>query len=520
MTTALAASSPRGRSRARRERIADYVTKPVGDQLPYGKRRALNEMHSIFGAQWANGMLPQIRFTGEPGTYRPGPADWGVTPQVAGPTRLRTSGITQPPTMGLCLYEIFRKFSAEERVTHGADFLDLSHGLQRFHAWLLSERDPWGEHLVLCLHPWETGTDNSPAFESLNEAVRRYVAEQDLSVDLFGRADTAHVPQEHRPTDRDYLAYFGLLTLFKRLDYQQRAIIEVTPFLLQDVLFNGLLAASLRAQAELLTALADLAVEMAARGDQPSEREDLLAEAAQAQALYEGVAGAIRRKLWHAEDGIFYSVDARENRLLRTPTVSSFTPLLAAIASESQATDLVAWLTDPRRFSTPVPIPSTSAGSPAFDPLRYWSGPSWPVTNWLVLRGLRDRPGIGGPALAETIRQRTLRMIAEDQEAALVREAAIALLEANSVGEDFTTPSRQQYQHGWLWDSAIVAASWPLVADQPGRSAVPVDAPRPGFWEYYHPQTGAPLGARGMSWTASLYLELLHMDPAASPGIL
>jgi hypothetical protein len=134
--------------------MADCVSNPVGDQLPYGKRRALNEMHSIFGAPWANGMLPPIRCTGEEGTYRPGPADWGVTPQIAEPTCRRTSGITQAPIMGLCLYDIFRKFSAAERVAYFADFLDLSRGLQRFHAWLLSERDPAGEHLVLCLHPW------------------------------------------------------------------------------------------------------------------------------------------------------------------------------------------------------------------------------------------------------------------------------------------------------------------------------------------------------------------------------
>jgi hypothetical protein len=470
-------------------------------------------MHSIFGAQWANGMLPQIRFIGEEGTYRPGPGDWGVTPQISGPTRLRTSGITQPPIMGLCLYDIFRKFSAAERIACFADFLDLSRGLQRFHAWLLSERDPSGEHLVLCLHPWETGTDNSPAFDSLNEAVRHYVAEHELPVELFGRADATHVPQEHRPTDRDYVAYFGLLALFKRLDYHQRAIIEVTPFLLQDVLFNSLLAASLHAQAELLTDLADLAGESAARAGRLAARDDLLAGAAQARAVYGDVAAAIRRKLWHEGDGIFYNADARENQPLRTPTVSGLAPLLAAIASDDQAGQLVAWLTDPARFSTPVPIPSTSVSSPHFDPLRYWLGPSWPVTNWLVLRGLRERPGVGGPALAETIRQSTLRMIAEDQNAATVRAAAVALLEANSVGEDFTTPSRQQYQHGWLWDSAIVAASWPLVPHKPAISSLADDHQQgPGFWEYYHPHTGAPLGAAHMSWTASLYLELLHMN--------
>ena len=480
-------------------------------ELTYGKRRALAEMHSIFRCQWSNGMLPQIRFVSGPpgdeeGSYRPGPTDWGVTPEISGPTYLRTSGITQPPIMGLCTHDIFLKFSEEERVAYFSDFLAFSRGLQRFHTWLLSDRDPWGESLAICLHPWETGTDNSPAFDPLNEAVRRYVDESKLPVELFGRADKTHVPKEHRPTDRDYVAYFGLLALFKRLDYRQGDIIEATPFLLQDVLFNSLLAASLLAHSELQVALSELASEGAGRS---AGREELLAGAEEARKMYERVAQAVRGKLWHEGDGFFYGFDARENLPLQTPTVSGFGPLLSGIASDDQATRLVERLTDPAHFRTQVPIPSTSASNPYFDALRYWSGPSWPVANWLVIRGLQERSSLGGPAMSETLRLSTVHMIAEGLDAGLVRDAAISLMEANSVGEEFTTPSRRQYQHGWLWDSAIVAASWPLVPDKP--NVAEREPSGPGFWEYYHPQTGAPLGAMRMTWTASLYLELVYM---------
>jgi hypothetical protein len=461
-------------------------------------------MHSIFACRWSNGMLPQIRFVPGPdgnpeGSYRPGPRDWGVTPAISGPTRLRTSGITQPPIMGLCAHDIFLKLTEAERAAHTGDFLAFSQGLWAFHRWLLTERDPWGESLALCLHPWETGTDNSPAFDPLIEAARRYVEASDLPVNLFGRADTAHVPAEHRPTDRDYVAYFGLLAMFKRLVYLQRAIIEESPFLLQDVLFNSLLAASLLAHSRLQTELAALVLQ---------GREELQDGAAEARGMYERVVGAVRRKLWDGGSGFFYSYDAREGRLLPTPTVSGFGPLLAGVASDEQAARLVEWLQDRAQFATQVPVPSAAVDSPAFDPMRYWSGPSWPVTNWLIVRGLRERVGADVPVLAENLRQSTLDMIAEGLDAGEVRQAAVRLMEANSVGEDFTTPSRRQYQHGWLWDSAIVAASWPLVAEKPDASAA---SEEPGFWEYYHPATGAPLGARYMTWTASLYLELLSM---------
>src|SRR4051812_18407987 len=289
---------------------------------PYGTHRAINELLGIFRCQWRNGLLPQIRFMPGQQGYRPDPDDWGVTPEISGPTPLRTSGITQPPVMGMCAYEVFLKIGEEARRARYADFLEMVEGLERYHAWLLSERDPWGERLALCLHPWETGTDNSPAFDALIDATRDYVEEQGIPVDTFGRADTVHVKAEHRPTGRDYYAYFGLLSLFKSLRYDQRAIIERSPFLLQDVLFNSLLAVSLQSLAGLEESLAGLDIPLTA-----SQREDLAQKARANREMAKSVAGAIRDKLWAEDDGLFCSFDSRGGLLLQTPTVSSLMPL-------------------------------------------------------------------------------------------------------------------------------------------------------------------------------------------------
>src|SRR5436190_15579625 len=272
----------------------------------YGTRRAINELLAIFSCQWRNGMLPQIRFMPGQHGYRPDPDDWGVTPDKSGPTRLRTSGITQPPIVGMCVYEVFLKIGEADRRAHHADFLAMADGLERYHAWLLSERDPWGERLALCLHPWETGTDNSPAFDALIESTREYVEAQGIPVDTFGRADTVHVKGEHRPTDRDYFAYFGLLSLFRAYKYDQRAIIERSPFLLQDVLFNSLLVVSLQALARLQESLAGMDVSVDA-----GTRESLAQKAAQNRELAETVASSMRSKLWAEDDGLFYSYDSR-----------------------------------------------------------------------------------------------------------------------------------------------------------------------------------------------------------------
>lgn len=459
----------------------------------YGTRRAISELLAIFSCQWRNGMLPQIRFTPGQQGYRPDADDWGVTEEISGHTALRTSGITQPPIIGLCAYEVFRKIGEQAQVVHYADFVAVSDGLERYHDWLLRERDPWGESLALCLHPWETGTDNSPAFDPLIGTTRAYIERQGISVESFGRGDTVHVKQAHRPTARDYFSYFGLLALFKEREYEQRAIIEDSSFLLQDVLFNSLLAASLLSLASLQTDLASI---------DAGKATPLIEQAGRNRERANSVRRAIRRKLWHEGDGFFYSYDVRGGRLLPTPTVSTFMPLMSGVADGEQAARLMEHLLDSTEFFTDVPIPSTAASSLSFNPERYWSGPSWPVTNWLVWRGLRER----GFPFAETLRQRTLAMISEGVDVERAREAAVGVMERNSVGEAFTTPSTRQYQHAWLWDSAIVASSWPLVSEKP--SLLPPQEGEPGFWEYYEPHTGAPLGASYMTWTASLFLEL------------
>jgi hypothetical protein len=465
--------------------------------IRYGVRRAINEMLSIVSCQWQNGMLPHIRFVPGQSGYRPDADDWDVRCKETAGTALRTSGITQPPVLGLCLSRLYSRLTPDEAAAFAPDLLRICEGICRFHRWLLTERDPLGEKLAVCLHPWETGTDNSPAMAPLIEETRAWIELAGLDVETYGRMDTRHVPPEQRPTGRDYFTYFGLISLFKRHSYSQRAIIEETPFIWQDVLFNTLLSVSLKSMGDMLETLDEQRL-------LPESNGEVMREQAHEQRT-EGlaVASAVREKLWHHGDGLFYGYDLGNSRQVRISTVSSLMPLLGGIADDRQAQRLIAHLTDPSSFAAAVPVPSTPLNSPHFNRERYWSGPSWPVTNWLIIEGLRSRR----PDLAERLRQSTLAMIAERREPETLREAAGRLLVRNSYRDGFTTPSGQQYAHGWLWDSALVAMSWPLVTEGVGQKT---QVSEPRFWEYFEPFTGEPLGAPEMSWTASLFLEMLE----------
>jgi hypothetical protein len=277
----------------------------------------------------------------------------------------------------------------------------------------------------------------------------------------------------------------------------------------QDILFNTVLVLSLDALARLEEDLAGLLESRtdAQGGGNGEGAARLRQQAAGNRTTRERVADAIRRHLWSEQDGLFYPYDLRAGRLVRVATVSSLLPLLAGIATPEQAARLIGHLRDPGKFATPFPIPSTALDEPAFDPLRYWAGPSWPVPNWLIARALSGLD----PELGAHLRGRTLAMIAETEgDPGQHAERARQVIEGNSVEGGATTPSRRQYQHAWLWDSAIAALGWTYIDRRPEPLAP--DSAGPNFWEYYHPLTGAPLGAPRMTWTAAVFLDLLAKE--------
>ncbi len=63
---------------------------------------------------------------------------------------------------------------------------------------------------------------------------------------------------------------------------------------------------------------------------------------------------------------------------------------------------------DSWRTSFPSPIPTSQPDDPSFDPIRYWRGPVWVLTNWLVADGL-DQAGCADRAAA--LRRDTRRLV-------------------------------------------------------------------------------------------------------------
>jgi hypothetical protein len=72
--------------------------------------------------------------------------------------------------------------------------------LGAWHEYLYRERDPEGEGLVYIRHPWESGMDNSPMWDSVMERLQ-LLPEQ---IPKYRRADTHFVTAGDRPLNAAY----------------------------------------------------------------------------------------------------------------------------------------------------------------------------------------------------------------------------------------------------------------------------------------------------------------------------
>lgn len=338
--------------------------------------RAYRELERLTDGQWDDGMIPHIVFHAPSDTYFPGPDVWGTR------HRIPTSGITQPAVFGMALRHVHEAALAGD-VTGAAERTKaLFQAALRSHRWWLFARDPEGLGLVSILHPWESGSDNSPAWDA---ALARVPT---TTTTTIRRKDTGHVDASMRPRDEDYQRFIHLVDTYRDCGWDPKRQWAAAPFKVADVQMTAILA---RATADLMQLADSLGT------------DDEKAELARMHTrLCEGLA-----RRWRPALSRFVNLDLISGRDVETPTQAAFIPLVALTLDEAQRSAVTAeierWLD-----GMVVGVPSTPAFSPAFEPKRYWRGPVWAVINWLICDGLRLN---GSGDLARRIEQGTVRAI-------------------------------------------------------------------------------------------------------------
>ncbi len=125
----------------------------------------------------------------------------------------------------------------------------------------------------------------------------------------------------------------------------------------------------------------------------------------------EELVGRMIEHFYDPKAGVFWAMRPSEQGHRRIEVLTPFNlyPLWTGRLPPPMAQRLVAHLTNPQMFWTRYPIPSVSAGDPAFNPSQMWRGPVWVNINYVFVDALQRA---GFPDLARQLCDRTLELVA------------------------------------------------------------------------------------------------------------
>jgi len=355
----------------------------------YDEPKAQQELRSLFRAQWADGRVPHIVFNPSVAedAYFPGPAFWESSKRsTQAPRDVETSGITQPSIHARAALEMHRH--ARDTEASKAFLAELYSRLAAEHAYLDGPRTIAGTSLPVIMHPWESGLDNSPAWD-------RDLAEMVIppgAIPPYQRHDLDHSNAADRPTQAAYDGFVFLAAQYRLSGYDDARLLEDVPFLVSGPLFASIHLWSTHALVEIAEIVG---------ADPVPHREDA-----------ERIHAALLDELWDPEAGRFGALDVVRGERSVEDTIVSFAPLLDPDLPDAQLASIMADLRSasfhPDRPDGHV-VPTYDLKAADFDERRYWRGPVWINTNWLLWNGLRQH---GQAAEADAILLSSLGLVA------------------------------------------------------------------------------------------------------------
>jgi len=242
--------------------------------------------------------------------------------------------------------------------------------------YLLGPRDLFGDGLVSIIHPWEAGTDLTPAFD------------QALGLKINNPFVFARIGGKLQQIITDCYAD----------GWDLKKIAERNEFVFEDLCLNGLTAAGAVSVSHLFQA--------AGQKDQ----------AGKWMSRAKSMAEAMEKICWDNERGFFFPRwDLKRKKMAKRVSVPGMMPLLCGLVSEDKAQRVIEnYLLSPKQFWGPWPVPFNSiaemkAENTAFVRGMLWRGPCiWINMNWIAARLAAE---YGRKDLARAITVKTAEMI-------------------------------------------------------------------------------------------------------------
>jgi hypothetical protein len=333
----------------------------------------IKDVRKFFASQSPNGFLGHIRYNREILAKK----EYFPPPNIYYPSGLPIEGeivsrITQPPNVGYGIYELAKKIKSAKR--RAAFLKETFPKAVKYHEYLYNNLVKDG--LVVTIHPWQAGDDNSPKWDPIYTAIRKRKIHEKMKTWLKGlglaydRVDVKIIHHTQRPKGHDYDIYLYLIWLYNEWEWKESKILESSPFRVVDPLINSVFQRSNHC-------LLEIAEEIGAK----NEIEMIKGWITQ---THKGI-----ESLWDEKAGMYYAKDLHSDSFIKLDSIGSLMPLFSHEITKERAMILASKIKIVEEDNPLIYlIPSTFPGQESFEPVRYWRGPVWIIVNALIADGL------------------------------------------------------------------------------------------------------------------------------------
>ena len=332
---------------------------------------AIEELEKLISGQWDDGMIPHILFHDNDESYFPNNKTWNCG------NKIPSSGITQPPIIATIIKKIVDQNKLNQSQLKRVKVIIKK--LKKYLDWFFNYRDINKIGLASIIHPWESGLDNSPIWDSALDKVK---IEDNLK---YERRDLNVSRSSNRPIKKDYDGYITLLNQFKKENYNPIKIVNNSMFNVIDIGFNSIL---IRATKDLVEVSKKFNLDFTDLKKKISKSEESLI------------------KFYKDEEQSFFPYDFKNHNLIKVDAISNYFVLFANLQNENINNKIINKLKEYNShreyfFTTVNPKDKT------FEETRYWRGPVWINSNWIIYQGLLDKD----KHFSNLIKNKTLKLL-------------------------------------------------------------------------------------------------------------